>query len=414
MKLTKNSRGFSLVEGMIGIGLLAAVGLGAMKLAENQKKAARGQKQVSELPRTMIMIKQLVSDPKSCQINFVGKGTENVTIQELKNSEGETQIKLNDIIGKGEYQVTDMKLSDYSDKTSRAKLAFTFNKLKEGATSAVTTRHTFIHVEASGGTISKCLDPVEMSSESLVKRFCKDLDPKGTDSCEDNYANLLSEVKQMYCGSSHPFLKYDSGSGKCLPLDAGKTCGSAYIQGYDYDGNVICYSPSSTPSTPPSVGTCVAPAATNESIGRAGASESRDGTCPSGQKGQLKETRSVSENGTRTTTWSCPSPTGSPVSSVDEKWSGTYTYGAWTTSSSTCKAGGPPAGTKLWTCSYGSDSMYWHCRIENNLPAGVSVQSWSDNSDYSQRATLQTPESVCGSGSAWAESYVTFSQGVCN
>lgn len=290
MKLTKNSQGFSLVEGMIGIGLLAAVGLGAMKLAETQKKAARGQKQVSELPRTMIMIKQLVSDPKSCAVNFVGKGTDNTTIQELKNAEGVTQIKLNDNIGKGEYQVTDMKLSDYSDKTSRAKLSFTFNKLKEGTTSAVTTRHTFIHVEASGGTISKCLDPVEMSSESLVKRFCKDLDPKGTETCEDNYSNLLSEVKQMYCGSSHPFLKYDSGSGKCLPLDAGKTCGSGYFQGYDDIGNLICYTPSGTPPVTPPKTPAVCSSWTSWG-------PSTDGTCPNQQ---VTQTRSCTSGTTET------------------------------------------------------------------------------------------------------------------
>ena len=48
--------------------------------------------------------------------------------------------------------------------------------------------------------------------------------------------------------------------------------------------------------------------------------------------------RGRTEKGTRTTSWACPAATGSPKSTVTDKWSGTYTYGAWTTTSSTCKA----------------------------------------------------------------------------
>lgn len=403
-----------MVEGLVGVGLLAALGLGVMKLSDSQKKAARGQKQVSELPRTMVIIKQLTSDKSSCEANFKGKDVKS-NLAELKDAESKVRFKQGDVIGKGEYRLTDIKLDGYSEDTNRVRLSLSFDKLQEGAASSKVNRFTFIHAEATGGKISKCLDPSEMSSESLAKRFCKDIDPAQNDNCEDNLNNLTLNVKEIYCGKGHPFLKFDEASGKCLPLDADKACGSGYVQGYDAKGELVCYNPPGSKPTPPDPSkTCTPPASKTEAITRASSSETRDGACPSGQKGELKETRSVEENGTRVTTWSCPSSTAAPVSSVSEKWAGTFSYGSWKTLSSTCKASGPPPGTKLWTCSYGSDSMYWYCRIENNLPSGVSVQTWTENGDYSQRATLKTPESVCASGSAWAESYVTFSQGVCN
>ena len=44
------------------------------------------------------------------------------------------------------------------------------------------------------------------------------------------------------------------------------------------------------------------------------------------------------ENGTRTTSWTCPGPT----SSTSDSWSGTYNNGPWVTTSNTCVATPPP------------------------------------------------------------------------
>ena len=232
-----------MVEGIVGAGLLAAIGLGVMKLSDSQKKAVRGQKQVSELPRAMVMIKQLTSDKDSCEVNFKGKNVK-ASLTELKDADSKVQFKQGEIIGKGEYRLIEIKLDGYSEDTNRVRLSLSFDKLQEGATSSKVNRFTFIHAEANGGTISKCLDPSEMSSESLVKRFCKDIDPAQNDDCEDNLSNLMLNVKELYCGKNHPFLKFDEASGKCLPLDANKACGSGYIQGYDSKGELICYTPS--------------------------------------------------------------------------------------------------------------------------------------------------------------------------
>lgn len=226
----------------MGIGLLGAVGLGAVKLADNQKKAVQGHKNASALPRTMIMIKQLVSDPESCESNFKGKSTK-TTLGELKNAKGEVQFKRGDILGNGELKITDIRMDSYSDLTNRARFAITFDKLKEGKTFGQVNRYTFVNVEASGGQITKCIEASEGGSEGLAKRFCKDIDPKQNDDCEDNLNNLIHNVKEFYCGKNHPFLKFDAGSGKCLPLDANKSCGSGFAQGYDNKGELICYNP---------------------------------------------------------------------------------------------------------------------------------------------------------------------------
>ncbi|HGM7285112.1 TPA: type 4 pilus major pilin [Stenotrophomonas maltophilia] len=83
---------------------------------------------------------------------------------------------------------------------------------------------------------------------------------------------------------------------------------------------------------------CVAPASTSVAITRSASNETRSAACPAGQTGAIAQTRTRTEKGTRTTSWTCPAATGSPKSTVTDTWSGTYTYGAWTTTSSTCKA----------------------------------------------------------------------------
>ncbi len=80
--------------------------------------------------------------------------------------------------------------------------------------------------------------------------------------------------------------------------------------------------------------TCTAPAPTTTGISRPLSNQGRDVGCPAGQTGNHWQTRTVTESGTRTTSWACPGPT----SSTTETWSGSYTYGAWTTTSNTCQS----------------------------------------------------------------------------
>lgn len=77
---------------------------------------------------------------------------------------------------------------------------------------------------------------------------------------------------------------------------------------------------------------CSAPAAASVAISRSLLNQSQTVACPSGQSGTQTQTRTVTEGGTRTTTWTCPGPT----SSTSDVWSSSYSYGAWTTTSSNC------------------------------------------------------------------------------
>ena len=370
MKVFKNSFGFSMVEALVGIGLLGALGLGAMKLSESQKKAVKGQKQASELPRTMVMIKQLASEPAACEQSFKGKSvTGNLT--ELKDAQGAVRLKTGDTIGKGEYRITSIKLDGYSEDTNRARLAITLDKLLDGTTSSKVNRFTFIHVEASGGTISKCLDPSEMSSDSLAKRFCKDIDPQGNDNCEDNLSNILVDVKSYYCGNNHPFLKFDQASGKCLPLDANKACASGFIKGYDATGNLVCGLPATkktaTPKvcsswsdwTPATSGTCSKDSLTQTRSCTSGTSETENRTvtgtkdCPEGCSEwndwtPLANTQCPDINVTQTR--SCKSGTGNETRVVKGEKSGCNTCKWEVTQSSPGGCGAQGGGGGMTKC----------------------------------------------------------------
>ncbi|HHA2464319.1 TPA: type 4 pilus major pilin [Stenotrophomonas maltophilia] len=87
---------------------------------------------------------------------------------------------------------------------------------------------------------------------------------------------------------------------------------------------------------------CVAPSPTSVAISRVAPAESQNVGCPAGQTGEHWQQRNRVENGTRTTSWTCPALTGSPVSSTSESWSGTYTAtSGWVTTSNTCATPAP-------------------------------------------------------------------------
>lgn len=87
---------------------------------------------------------------------------------------------------------------------------------------------------------------------------------------------------------------------------------------------------------------CSAPAPSSVAISRAAPAQTRN-TCPAGYTGSTPQIRTGTEAGTRTTSWTCPAPTGAPTSTTADTWSGSYTYGAWTANGpDTCAAPPPP------------------------------------------------------------------------
>jgi YD repeat-containing protein len=167
---------------------------------------------------------------------------------------------------------------------------------------------------------------------------------------------------------------------------------------------------------------CVAPAPTEASITREVAADTRNVGCPEGQVGEHWQQQTRVELGTQTTTWSCPAVIGSPESSTSETWSGTYAATSdWTTTGNTCHTPappGPPAGTQLWECAFGSDSDYPFCRVEVMMsivfPAGdASIDHWIVQAEFSEEAIINVPVQSCGSGQARAWAYVTYGTAEC-
>ena len=296
--------GFSLVETMIGLGLLAAVGVGAMKLFETQKVSDRGMKSSNELARDMVSIKQILNGKETCELNFKGQQVgSNGQISELKNAANESIYKLGQKLADGSYELTDIRLGNHSELTQRTSITFSFKRIGQGNSSASLTRTTNLFTKVVDGKIEECLNPNDITTDSLKKKFCRDVDPNQTEDCEDNFNNLLRETKRLYCGSGHPFLQYDATTEKCLPLDANKQCATGFVKGYDQNNNLVCYEPPIGPVEPPKE--CEAWSAWSPAPSSAclSASVTQTRTCLAG----LTETQTQVVQGTRNDAGCCSS-----------------------------------------------------------------------------------------------------------
>ncbi|EKT4106642.1 hypothetical protein QEG46_002639 [Stenotrophomonas maltophilia] len=135
---------------------------------------------------------------------------------------------------------------------------------------------------------------------------------------------------------------------------------------------------------------CVAPSPTSVAITRSASNETQSVACPTGQTGAIAQTRTRTEKGTRTTSWACPAATGSPKSTVTDKWSGTYTYGGWATTSNTCKA----AKTYEWKkISHTGDQLIASgpCTTTSTTPRVVPVcSSATEGQTYTYRINRGT------------------------
>lgn len=232
---------------MIGIGLLAGVAIGFMKLSENQKNVFEGQKVVRNVSYHMTEISELVRDPVVCELNFKDKEVgKSIEIPEIKNGRGQIVVNVGEKLDRVN-QLSAITIDDYNKFSNRTKVTFKFESFASGSPGKKFNRFVYLFTEVSNGKITKCLDPVELTAKTMLKQFCRDLDPLENDICEDNFSNLLTEIKRIYCGSDHPFLSYDPVTKKCLPLDAGKKCNTGYAQGYNANGSsLICYTPPTT------------------------------------------------------------------------------------------------------------------------------------------------------------------------
>ncbi len=130
---------------------------------------------------------------------------------------------------------------------------------------------------------------------------------------------------------------------------------------------------------------CAAPATTAEAITRAASVETQNVGCPAPQTGEHWQQRSRVENGTRTTSWTCPAPTGSPTSSTVDTWSGTYTAtSGWATTSNTCttpapvcaSSGDPFTLVRYRACTNSSGKTISGASAQKNPATGDYCTAW--------------------------------------
>lgn len=239
--------GFSLPEAMIGLGLLAGVGVAGMALNDNTSKSIKGTRSSGDLGSVMTEIRQVLYNPSACQYTFGG----------LRVDEGPTALKDGNgtpipafekglKVGNGANRLVDIKVISLDPSKYRALVKFDFEKTQKETGPTQKSYFINLFVESSGTQITRCIDPSEEGAKMALENFCKDADPAnnvppGTNiDCEDNLESVIAETKRLYC-TSVLFLSYDAGTGKCLPLDATRRCPvGEYLKGFGPNGELIC------------------------------------------------------------------------------------------------------------------------------------------------------------------------------
>lgn len=237
-----NALGFSLVETLVALGLLAGVGAGVMTLVKYQSSAVTSMKGKDDLASRISLIKEQITKYPSCTLNFKGQRTgQGRTLDELKVSTSVSAVRVGEDLTRT-HRLTRIEIGEHNGVTKRTPIIFSV--LNQQGGKRIESRKVisvFSEVDESG-VITRCLDPMLLTAENILRGLCGEIDPSGEGSCENSYRALEERVKRIYCASDHPFLEFDNATNKCKPLDAGKRCpAGTYVQGYSETGDLICY-----------------------------------------------------------------------------------------------------------------------------------------------------------------------------
>lgn len=237
-----NQKGFGLIDSLVGIGILAAVSLGGLYLSSSQRSVVSGSR--SDLNHTIIRIREQLNVPAVCRENLLNKKINTDELTEIVDVSKEPLLKLGQDVDSSRYKVESIKVGDYRPESLRTLVKIEF-KNNSGSGLESVNKFFGILTKVESGVITECLDPQEFPEETMFLALCLDADPLEMGICEDNYQHLLAQTKRLICdgGSSHKILRFDSSSGRCLSVDAGKGCGSGFVRGFDASGNPVCYTP---------------------------------------------------------------------------------------------------------------------------------------------------------------------------
>lgn len=249
-KLLKAS-GVSLVELTVSMGVLSLAGLGYMSLNQIQKKSSKGVEIVSELDQAIFTIRNVMSDPQVCELNFLGKPTGGTaSLDELKGLDPTKPLmKVGAGVAKESYTVSSIVIGNHNPRSHRTTIEVKLLRKKDATRSQDMVRLFNVYTKTNaGGTITECVDPIDNTARGALYKMCLDADAGTpvTPDCEDNVARLMMDVKERMCnGNVYAFVKWDAASKKCVPIDSNLTCGAQYMRGYDVNGNAVCYNPAS-------------------------------------------------------------------------------------------------------------------------------------------------------------------------
>ena len=233
-----DQKGMSLVEVVMTLGIVTALGVGALTIIHNQDKAAKGTRSISDLKEKINNTRKLFDSPSICELNFKNKETDiNLSISEIKNDSNEVIFKTGEKFNDG-YELASINIGKHDPRRLRTSIVFSFQKKSESVRGQHIKRSIQIFTKVSGGKISECLDPFQLNKRGLLLKMCQDADPLKENDCEKTIQNLIAEAKINYC-QSHDFLGWDSVNKKCI-AEKSRSCPSGFVQAFTTDGDFVC------------------------------------------------------------------------------------------------------------------------------------------------------------------------------
>lgn len=246
MNFLKNSKGLSLPETIISLGLLGAISLGVVNIAQQSEK----RKSAMDVMVTNLTIEKHLESylysPRGCDV------LKNKNIGEsLSFDVGKMSYRQGSKIGKT--TIEDLKIGNFykTDQLGRrgmAKIILTMSRQENNSNKRQIKEIPLpVNVKTSGSgiKIEDCLLNKSKTFDAIVKRVCEgSFGPmtKGL-TCTEAIAlvekRLIEEIcKEVYGGKTPVF---NGVSCDLKLIHAGQSCGPAgKMRGFDLQGNILC------------------------------------------------------------------------------------------------------------------------------------------------------------------------------
>lgn len=239
MKFTKNNRGFTLIEIVIGLALCGVVAFGTSSVIKlfmtNTKKAGAG------LSRLTIekMFEQHLLSRKGCQtlIGFSIDSGAGFVVGPYEFSEG-SEI--------GEYVVESVKLVDFSptDETLKRGLTKVTLTLKKGEELMRKVVPVAVNVTEEM-RVDSCFQSEEILQEEIIRKVCSDtygIASSGK-TCEEAARGMKNYLVEDICKDLNQGDgdAYENGICNLRMIHAKQACEEGKVaSGFDYDGKILC------------------------------------------------------------------------------------------------------------------------------------------------------------------------------